>query len=177
MRRVLFSAVLCLALACCFCGSAAAYTTPGDLGSWPNRCGPWPADGSDGAQTTTEQELANLCLVWEDGQQAQHTDLSGIDSDLVAQLGQVRDAVKGLTANGTTLDTLHTDLAANTAAVNQLDTDLKAQPGPASQVDLASATMDRLDGYAQSNHTDLWLIVGVIVGLFCFDVVLRKLWP
>lgn len=49
---------------------------------------------------------------------------------------------------------------------------------PSSQpVSFDPSASSQLDGNAQSEHGDLWVIVGAIVAVFLFDVVLRKVWP
>jgi hypothetical protein len=44
-------------------------------------------------------------------------------------------------------------------------------------VGLDSTSSAAFDGQAESEHGDLWVIVGVMVGLFCAGQVLRKVWP
>lgn len=44
-------------------------------------------------------------------------------------------------------------------------------------VALDSTTSSTLDGQQQSLHGDLWVLIGVIVGVFALDVFLRKVWP
>jgi hypothetical protein len=44
-------------------------------------------------------------------------------------------------------------------------------------VGLDSATASQIDGMGQSEHGDLWVLIGTIIGVFAFDVFLRKVWP
>jgi hypothetical protein len=49
---------------------------------------------------------------------------------------------------------------------------------PADQtVGLDSSSSGQFDGIGQSEHGDLWVLIGVIVGCFALDVFLRKVWP
>jgi hypothetical protein len=49
---------------------------------------------------------------------------------------------------------------------------------PTSQpVSFDSTASGQLDGQAQSTHGDLWVLIGVLVGCFAFDIFLRKVWP
>ena len=44
-------------------------------------------------------------------------------------------------------------------------------------VGLDSASTSQADGIGQSDHGDLWVLIGAVVGCFLFDVFLRKVWP
>lgn len=132
------------------------------------------AEGVDAGANTLQQELADACYR---GEQKQADELSS--------LGDLKDAIQALTANGTTLDSLLVQLQQLHTDLGQLDTDVQAIPGGggggtttvAGTVQLSSADRQLSADGASNLHGDLWVIVGVILGVFCASEILKRVFP
>lgn len=105
----------------------------------------------------------------------------------IAQLQTDLDKLAG-TVNGSNLNVGGGDLDKLAATVNgsqQVQTTGDGASGTGAGMSdsnplftkLDSTTANALDGQAQSNHGDLWVLIGVILGLFAFNIFLRKAWP
>jgi hypothetical protein len=154
-----------------------------DSGSTSTLYGGLSGAGEREADAEVQQGLDAVCDAEAAGSAQAHTDAQAIASDVApldGDLSSLKAAVNGLSANGTTLDTLNGDLASVNAELVQIDTDVKAGGSGGSSgdpVELGTATMAAVNGDFESEHQDLWAIVGAIVGAFLLAEVLRRIWP
>lgn len=150
---------------------------------------------SDQSQTAIEQLQAMTALC--DGQAGwwatQHGDEGAVKSavqGLTANgttLDTVNSSIKALTANGTTLDTLHGDLETLHNDLQTLNTTEASSTGGGSgttqpvsftnPVQLSPADRQMSADIANQLDGDLWIIVGVLVGCFATGFILNRVWP
>lgn len=106
------------------------------------------------------------------------TDLSQPnDGSILQDLDNLRTDVQGVTAQLASWTTAN-PLAVQTAGGGGPASSVQVTNWPNDQtVGLDSTSSGQLDGNAQSEHGDLWVLIGVIVGCFALDVALRKIWP
>lgn len=138
------------------------------------------------AYTGTDQTVAAITQLDADtvaSCQAQSARLDQVDSDSNLNAGQAHsDAQTITTAVQKTADTVAGWTAASPLNVafpgggSGQAVQVTNWPGDQT-VGLDTTSAGQLDGNAQSEHGDLWVLIGVIVGCFLFDVFLRKAWP
>lgn len=185
-------AALALAVSVAVPEMASAYSTPSGLdpSQYSTICPPWPADAASGADSaTTEgqltaQELAGDCYRAEQLWSYQAGQLSTIDSSIANLDGDVKAL-----AGGKTLGSLHgdlvqvdSDLVTLDGDVKTLNTSVQALPGGSGstspqRVVLSSADRRLEADIASSSHSDLWVIVGAVVGVFLAWVLFRMVLP
>lgn len=103
--------------------------------------------------------------------------LSSINSQVVAINARL-DTVNGnLSVSHNDSVVLHTDLGDVKTALAGLHADLTTAAPVSGTVDLGTATLASQDAAATQLDGDLWIIVGVICGLWAFGQVLRRVWP
>jgi hypothetical protein len=91
-----------------------------------------------------------------------HSDATAINGTLGAVDGDARQ--------------VDTDVQAVNASVKALPQGTTGPTGPQT-VELGPSSTQQLDGIGQSEHGDLWVLMGIVVGGFVFMAALWKLWP
>lgn len=127
--------------------------------------------------------------------------ITQLDQDVDANCSAIAGRLDGLDSDLTALKSeAHSDsgtlATADSAILTQLDSWTSGNPlqvalpaggsgqavqvtnWPGSQtVEFGTSASSQLDGDAQANHTDLWFLIGAIVGCFLLGEFLRKAWP
>ncbi len=156
-----------------------AYTAVADATPAPCPTAPAAYTGTDPVVAALVQENIDAdrsCTALADRLDAIDSDLTAAGVAAHADAGTAQralDAIDGTVAGWTTLAPLPVTLPGGGGGSAVTVTNWP----PDQTVALDGTSASVIDGEAQSNHGDLWVLIGVVVGTFAAGQVLRKVWP
>jgi hypothetical protein len=153
---------------------ASALGLPASATAAPTSCATPPAaytgtDSTVAAVTQLDIDVDTNCKAQTDRLDALQASLDSLKTANHSDLGSIEATVAGWTASNPLQVALPAGGSGQAVQVTNW-------PGDQT-VGLDTTSSGQLDGLGQASHTDLWILIGAIVGTFVFGEALRKLWP
>jgi hypothetical protein len=126
-------------------------------------------DATVAALTQANIDADQNCKAGTDRQDALQTTLDALKTQAHTDSGAIAGTLSGWTSSSPLQVALP---AGGTGQAVQVTNWPTSQP-----VSYDTATAGTIDGQAQALHSDLWVLVGVVVGTFLMSEFLRKVWP
>lgn len=152
--------------------SAAAASCPAAPVTAPD----WASQGDGSGIWQLVQDQDASCQALADRLEQVDGDVKGGSDQAHGDAGAVKSAVDAVTSQLSSWTSANPLQVALPAGGSGQAVAVTNWPGD-QQVAFDSGAAGQLDGIGQSQHGDLWVLIGVVVAVFVFDVFLRKVWP